>query len=114
MTLEGYDSSERILLSYVVSSAARSTAARVCQSVFGRTRVQSRDPSQIRVEPGFIHRPGVVWVGQTVLAMPPRDAEELRGRLGRLGVRVAVARIDMSPQGLEAFRRPLRGGGLTC
>ncbi len=105
MTLEGYDGSARILVSYDVAGEARSKAARVCQIVFGRTRVVG-EPAEVREERGFIHRPGVVWIGQSVLAMPPRDAEELRLRLGSLGVRVAVARIEVSGAALEAFRRP--------
>ena len=105
MTIEGYDGPERILLSYDVGGEARSKAARVCQMVFGRTRFVG-DPGRFREEKGFIHRPGVVWIGQSVLAMPPRDAEDLRVRLGSLGVRVAVARIEVSGGALEAFRRP--------
>ncbi len=79
MTLEGYDRAEHILLSYDVSGLARHQAARACHIVFGRRR---RDGSKgDRIEPGFIHRPGVVWIGQSVLAMPPWDADELAGRL---------------------------------
>src|SRR3989442_2722962 len=40
-----------------------------------------------RSEKGFIHRPGVVWVGQSVLIMPPGDAVELETRLRGLGDR---------------------------
>ena len=105
MTFEGYEGRERILVSYDVSGEARSTAARVCQMVFGRMRIVRRSQT-MREERGFIHRPGVVWVGQSVLAMPPRDAEELGRRLRSLGVRVATARIDVSSEALEAFRRP--------
>ena len=113
MTLEGYDEFERILVSYDVSGEARSKAARVCQIVFGRMR-SAGEPQKVREEKGFIHRPGVVWIGQSVLALPPRDAEELRMRLGALGVRVAVARIEISREALEAFRRPRKAHGLTC
>lgn len=104
MTLEGCEERERVLVSYDVSGEARSNAARVCQIVFGRMRVARGQ--RIREEPGFIHRPGVVWIGQSVLAMPPRDAEELRHKLGALGVRVAHGRIEVSREALEAFRRP--------
>ena len=109
MTIEGYDGSERVLVSYDVSGEARSKAARVCQIVFGRTRTVG-EPPVVRQEKGFVHRPGVVWIGQSVLAMPPRDAEELRSRLARLGVRLAVARIRVSRAALEAFRRPRKAG----
>ena len=98
---------ERMLVSYDVSKESRSNAVRVCQIVFGRTRGAGvSDPS--RREKGFIHRPGVVWIGQSVLAMPPRDAEELRLKLGSLGVRLALARIHVSEEALEAFQRPSR------
>src|SRR5207249_10133813 len=93
MTIEGYEG-ERVLLSYDVSGSARATAARVCQIVFGRKRIsEGRDRTPYR-EKGFIHRPGVVWIGQSVLVMPPRDAVELAGVLHRLGVRVATGRSE--------------------
>ena len=103
MTLEGYDRAEHILLSYDVSGLARHQAARACHIVFGRRR---RDGFKgDRIEPGFIHRPGVVWIGQSVLAMPPRDADELGGKLWNLGARVAMAPVSITPSGLRAFRR---------
>jgi hypothetical protein len=102
MTLEGYEG-ERVLLSYDVSGHARSAAARVCQIVFGRIRRGSPGP---RHEEGFIHRPGVVWIGQSVLVLPPRDAEELAQQLRRLGVRVASGRVDVSRTTLALFRKP--------
>lgn len=101
MTLEGYEG-ERVLFSYDVSGEARSVAARVCQIVFGRRRTL-RD--RVVDERGFIHRPGVVWIGQSVLAMPPWDAKQLRDRLARYGVRVALAPVSISREALEAFRR---------
>jgi hypothetical protein len=59
-----------------------------------------------REDPGFIHRPGVVWIGQSVLIMSSRDASELAERLRRLGVRVAMAPMSIPRESLEAFRRP--------
>src|SRR2546428_14112328 len=88
MTIEGYEG-ERVLVSYDVSGSARGVAARVCQIVFGRKRIsEGRDRTPYR-EKGFIHRPGVVWIGQSVLVMPPRDAVGLAGGLHRLGGRGA-------------------------
>jgi hypothetical protein len=55
---------------------------------------------------GFIHRPGVVWIGQSVLVMPPRDADELEDRLRSLGVRVNTGRISIDAKEVERFRRP--------
>src|SRR3990172_3742666 len=75
MTIEGYEG-ERMLLSYDVSGSARSVAAQVAQIVFGRVRV-SEAKGRIRyLEKGFIHLPGVVWIGQSVLVLPPPHAQE--------------------------------------
>ena len=105
MTIEGYEG-ERVLLSYDVAGSDRAVAARVCQIVFGRRRV-SEAPEHVRYrEKGFIHRPGVVWVGQSVLIMPPGDAVELETRLRGLGVRVATGAVSIGRSTLEAFRRP--------
>ncbi len=103
MVLEGYEGN-RILLSYDVQGSARSTASRVCQIVFGRTRADRH--GGLRREEGFVHRPGVVWIGQSVFVLPPRDAEELAARLQRLGVRVAMGPVSIGRSALESFRRP--------
>jgi len=92
-----------ILVSYDVSGGARSVAARVCQIVFGRKRIVH---GRARDEPGFIHRRGVAWIGQSVLDMSSCDAEELVTRLRSLGVRVALAPVTIPRTSLEAFRRP--------
>jgi hypothetical protein len=85
MTIEGYGGTERVLLSYDASGIVRPRAARVCHIVFGRVR-RSGDGKPEKVERGFVHRPGVVWVGQSVLILPRRDADELAARLRVLGV----------------------------
>jgi len=104
MTIEGYGG-ERVLLSYDVAGSHRAVAARVCQIVFGRRRV-SEGPEHVRYrENGFIHRPGVVWVGQSFLILPPGDAVELASQLHRLGVRVATARVTIDRPSLATFHR---------
>ena len=105
MTLEGYPGSDYVLLSYDVAGAARSKAVEVCRIVFGRVRT---GPSlrRSREVPGFIHRPGVVWVGQSVLFLPPRDALELEPRLRILGARVSSVHVPVSLARLQVFRRP--------
>ncbi len=108
MTIEGYDG-DRVLLSYDVSGAvARAIVARVCQIIFGRRRLSEGSAKVAYQEKGFIHRPGVVWVGQSVLVMSPGDAGELADRLRRLGVRVAMGPVSIAPSTLEAFRRGTR------
>ncbi len=111
MVLEGYDG-ERVLLSYDVEGPARSAAARACQILFGRVRVDAHGAR--RRQEGFVHRPGVVWIGQSVFVLPPRDAEELAARLRVLGVRVTMGPVSIAQASLEAFRRPGGARGLTC
>lgn|SRR2546421_4440814 len=107
MTIEGYDG-ERVLISYDVAGSERSVAARVCQIVFGRSKDRTPGPDERRAE-GFIWRRGVVWIGQSVLVMPPADAADLTERLRKLGVRVARAPVSMERSSLEAFRRVCHG-----
>src|SRR5437879_847118 len=111
MTLEGYDGRERILLHYDVAGEERSTAARVCQIVFGRVRSTGNPMRPRRKVEGFIHRPGVVWIGQSVLVLPPSDAEELADRLRRLGVQVALGPVAISHGILRVFERGSRNLG---
>jgi hypothetical protein len=103
MTLDATSSGDCYLVSYDVSGRARSVAARVCQIIFGRKRTVD---GRVREEPGFIHRSGVVWIGQSVLAMPAHEADALAARLRPLGVRVAMAPVTIPRTYLEAFRRP--------
>src|SRR6267378_1795418 len=107
MTIEGYDG-ERVLISYDVAGSERSVAARVCQIVFGRSKDRTPRTHEPRAE-GFIWRRGVVWIGQSVLVMPPADAAELADRLHKLGVHVARAPVSMERASLEAFRRGRQG-----
>jgi len=85
-------------LSYDVSGAARSAAVRMCHLVFGRGGAPAVTP------PPYILRPGVVWVGQSVLLMPQPLAEELASRLR--GPRPHRTR---GPPGLPAERVGHRG-----
>ncbi len=104
MTLEGYAGGDWILLSYDASGQSRAAAAEVCRMIFGRRRVDRE--GHARIEAGFIHRPGVVWVGQSVLLLPSRDADELAARVRRLGVRVAMGPVSVARDTVERFRRP--------
>jgi len=106
MTIEGYKPRERVLLSYDVTNAPQSRRVRVCRIIFGRNRPDAT--GRIRQEKGFIHRPGVVWIGQSVLVMPPPDAAELEDRLRSLGVRVSGGVISIDATAVERFRRGKR------
>lgn len=95
-------SDSTILLSYDVPRELRTAAARVSHVIFGRGDEGKDAPTP------YIHRPGVVWVGQSVLLMPSPLARELALRLESLGAHVAVARISILPAELDAFRRRMR------
>jgi hypothetical protein len=97
------------ILSYDVDGRDRSTASRVCHLIFGRknTTTAAGLPKAYE-QPGFIHRPGVVWVGQTVLILPGSDATELRGRLEAMGVSVSLGRLAIDGPNLAVFRRRRR------
>ena len=93
-----------MLFHYDVSGAARSVAARVCQIVFGQRRSDGASGG-VHSTPGFFQRPGVVWIGQSVLVLPPKDATELASRLRRMGVKVALGPVGITREVLRAFVR---------
>ena len=97
------------ILSYDVDGQDRVTSVRVAQVIFGRRNTTTRDgrPATYDQE-GFIHRPGVVWVGQSVLILPRDDALELRARLEGLGASVGMGRLVINAYNLRAFRRRRR------
>src|SRR5437867_10687811 len=69
------------------------------QLVFGRSDAGPDVPSP------YIARPGVVWIGQSVLLMPGPLARELAEKLRGLGATVTTARVTIAGTELEAFRR---------
>ncbi len=91
-----------ILLSYDVAADKRAVASRVSHVIFGRGDEPVDGPIP------FIRRPGVVWLGQSVLLMPRSTAHELAVRLEGMGARVAMAQIQIDHGELEAFRRRMR------
>ncbi len=98
------------ILSYDVDGRERALSVRVAHLIFGRKNTTSREGQTMTYDqPGFIHRPGVVWVGQSVLIMPKGDAVELRGRLEAMGASVGLGRLVIDGPNLGAFRR--RGHG---
>jgi len=99
------------ILSYDVDGHDRATSVRVCRLIFGRRNTTTREGNPATYEqPGFIHRPGVVWVGQSVLILPRKDAYELRDRLEGLGASVGLGRLVIDGANLDAFRRRRRRG----
>src|SRR5256885_4034543 len=93
-----------VLLSYDVARRARALSVRVAQLIFGRSDA-GPDAS-----PPFIARPGVLWIGQSVLLMPSPVAMDLADRLRRLGATVTTVRISITNVDLDGFRRRPRGG----
>ncbi len=99
------DDGDLWILSYDVDGADRVTAVRVCQLIFGRRNVTTREGRTVVYDQkGFIHRPGVVWIGQSVLILPRADASELQGRLEGMGVSVGTGRLTIEPHQLTRFR----------
>ena len=97
------------MLTYDVKGRDRGTAVRVCQLIFGRKNSTTKEGRPWTYEqPGFIHRSGVVWVGQSVLILPRADALELRGRLEGMGVLVGVGALAIDDANLSVFRRHSR------
>ena len=100
------DDADLWILSYDVDGADRATAVRVCQLIFGRRNTTTREGRPATYEQqGFIHRPGVVWVGQSVLILPRSDAFELRGRIEGMGASVGLGRLTIDGPSLAVFRR---------
>ena len=97
------------VLSYDVDGRDRTTSVRVAQLIFGRKNTTTREGRPATYDQaGFIHRPGVVWVGQSVLILPAKDALELRGRLEGMGASVGMGRLVIDGPNLATFRRRRR------
>jgi hypothetical protein len=105
------DDSDLWILSYDVDGRDRSTASRVCHLIFGRRNRTTQDGVPTSYDqPGFIHRPGVVWVGQSVLILPREDALDLRRRLDAMGVSNGMGSLRIERDQLGVFRRRRRVG----
>ena len=97
------------ILSYDVDGQDRAVSVRVARLIFGRRNTTTRSGRATTYEqPGFIHRPGVVWVGQSVFILHRHDAVELQARLQGLGARVGLGRLVIDDANLRAFRRRRR------
>ncbi len=103
------DESDLWILSYDVDGRDRATSVRVCQLIFGRKNTTTREGRPATYDqPGFIHPPGVVWVGQSVLILRRTDAIELRSRLEGQGASVGLGRLVIDGPNLDLFRRRRR------
>ncbi len=103
------DDADLWILSYDVHGGDRNTASRVCHLIFGRRNSTTREGRPATYEQqGFIHRPGVRWIGQSVFLLPRPDAMELRTRLEAMGVEVGAGRLVMGPSDLTVFCRKQR------
>jgi len=105
------DDADLWILSYDVHGEDRNTASRVCHLIFGRRNSTTREGRPAAYDqPGFIHRPGVRWIGQSVFLLPRADALELRARLEAMGVEVGTGRLVVGPSDLAVFCRRRRRG----
>src|SRR2546425_11475277 len=100
------------IVSYDVDGTERACSVRVAHLIFGRKNTTSREGRPTTYDqPGFIHRPGVVWVGQSVLILPRGDAVELQDRLAGMGASVGLGRLLIDEPNLATFRRRRRHRG---
>src|SRR3990170_6979352 len=98
------DDADLWILSYDVHGGDRNTASRVCHLIFGRRNSTTREGRPAAYDqPGFIHRPGVRWIGQSVFLLTRADALELRARLEAMGVEVGTGRLVVGPSDLVVF-----------
>ncbi len=93
--LETVTAAPRVIVSFDVRRRRRTECSLVNQFVFGReVTVRTRDGGRRRYRyPGLIARPGVERLGQSVLMMRERDAEDFIAFLGRLRVSYRRERI---------------------
>src|SRR5439155_23516878 len=71
----------------------------VAHLIFGRKDAGRDSPTP------YIHRPEVVWIGQSVFVMPRSIATELAAKLRGLGAIVTMPQVSMAFGEIEAFRR---------
>ncbi|HEX9340846.1 MAG TPA: hypothetical protein VF992_06725 [Thermoplasmata archaeon] len=93
------DGQPEMLLSYDVPATARSAAVKVCHLIFGRS-----DSPYDRPVP-YLHRRGVVWVGQSVFLLPLDEAVSMARDLEALGARVRMARVRIEAGEVGRLRK---------
>lgn len=93
------------LLTYDVRGEDRLTSVKVAQLIHGRRNRTTREGVRVYYnQPGFLGRPGVVEVEQSVLLLPERDAEDLRVRLEAMGAHVLVVKVSISEDDITKLR----------
>ena len=96
-----------MLLSYDVSATRRSAASRVAHSI----SVARMRPNEGRSP--YVHRAGVVWIGQSVFLMPKYIATERAEKLHTLGALVTIGHVSIPVAEIEALRRRTRSHGAS-
>ncbi|MFQ5986919.1 MAG: hypothetical protein ACE5KQ_06135 [Thermoplasmata archaeon] len=87
-TIEREDARKRVIVSYDVDGARRSLRSKVYRMVFGyKTTKGTGTTRKVYRYTGFADQPGFQHLGQSVIALRPRDAERLRSQLGELGIK---------------------------
>ncbi|OGS51521.1 MAG: hypothetical protein A3K65_06945 [Euryarchaeota archaeon RBG_16_68_12] len=75
------------LVSYDIAGSDGSTAYAVSVWIFGRTVRTEVDGGEKEYHyPGFLEKPGVVWVGQSVFLLTPERSREFQDYLNGKGV----------------------------
>jgi hypothetical protein len=84
----------RVIISYDANKRQRTEATAVHRFVHGRKAVAQVDGRKKRYYyPGLVSRPGVDKIGQSVLLMREKDAEDFTAFLARLHVPYTTRRV---------------------
>ncbi|HKZ47175.1 MAG TPA: hypothetical protein VJ397_00145 [Thermoplasmata archaeon] len=85
--IETVTRARRVLVSLDVRRRRKTVSTLVNRYIFGRREiVRSPEGTRRYRYPGLVHRPGVERIGQSVLLLREKDAEDFTGFLARLGV----------------------------
>jgi hypothetical protein len=78
----------RTIVSYDVDRARRSLRSKVHRIIFGyKTTKRTGTNERVYRYTGFSDLEGFQYLGQSVIALRPEDAERLRDRLSALGIK---------------------------
>ena len=78
----------RLLIHYDIAAGDRRNRVRVVRYLFGdEVRVRRKGTARVYTYEGAVHRPGVRWIGQSVVMMSASEAERFLEKLHTWGVR---------------------------